>query len=118
MDNNQDNCQQCCVHQAIVNDVKQTLPDETELYNLAELFKVFGDTTRIRILYALSIEEMCVCDIATTLNMSQSAISHQLKVLKYNKLVKNRREGKSIIYSLDDNHVFSILNQGFSHISE
>ncbi len=118
MNKNLDQCREYCVHQKVVSNVQHTLPDETELYNLAELFKVFGDTTRIRILYALSINEMCVCDIATALNMSQSAISHQLKVLKNNKLVKNRRDGKSIIYSLDDNHVFSILDQGFSHISE
>ena len=96
---------------------EKTIPEETELYDLAELFKVFGDSTRIRILFVLFEEEMCVCDISDALNMTQSAISHQLKILKQSKLVKSRREGKSIIYSLDDDHVRSIIAMGSEHIA-
>lgn len=95
---------------------EKTIPEETELYDLAELFKVFGDSTRIRILFVLFEAEMCVCDISDVLNMTQSAISHQLKILKQSKLVKSRREGKSIIYSLDDDHVRSIIAMGREHI--
>ena len=91
--------------------------DDT-LYRLADLFKVFGDPTRIRILYALSVEELCVQDIADRLSMTQSAISHQLRILKQNKLVKSRREGKSIFYSLADGHVSTIIAQGRDHIEE
>ena len=91
--------------------------DDT-LYRLADLFKVFGDPTRIRILYALSVEELCVQDIADRLSMTQSAISHQLRILKQNKLVKSRGEGKSIFYSLADDHVRTIINQGREHIEE
>ena len=91
---------------------------EEELYDLAELFKVFGDSTRIRILFSLFEKEMAVCDIANDLGMTQSAISHQLRVLKANSLVKARREGKSIIYSLADEHVRSIMNQGLEHVLE
>ena len=91
---------------------------EEELYDLAELFKVFGDSTRIRILYSLFEKEMAVCDIANDLGMTQSAISHQLRVLKANSLVKASREGKSIIYSLADEHVRSIMNQGLEHVLE
>ena len=94
------------------------MPCEENLYDLAELFKVFGDTTRIRILYVLFEAEMCVCDIAEILNMTQSAISHQLKVLKQAKLVRNRREGKQIYYSLADDHVRTIIGQGMDHIDE
>ena len=94
------------------------MPCEENLYDLAELFKVFGDTTRIRILYVLFEAEMCVCDIAEILNMTQSAISHQLKVLKQAKLVLNRREGKQIYYSLADDHVRTIIGQGMDHVNE
>ena len=94
------------------------MTDENKLYDLAEIFKVFGDSTRIRILYLLLESEMCGCDIATQMNMNQSAISHQLRILKTAKLVKNRREGKSVFYSLADNHVFTILSQGMEHIEE
>ena len=94
------------------------LPEETELYDLADLFKIFGDSTRIRILSVLSDTEVCVCDLAKALNMTQSAISHQLRILKQNKLVKSRREGKSIYYSLADDHVRTIINQGREHIEE
>lgn len=92
--------------------------DETQLYDVAELFKVFGDTTRIKILFVLFEEEMCVCDLAQALNMTQSAISHQLKILKQSRLVKSRREGKSMFYSLADEHVKTIIAQGFEHIEE
>ena len=85
---------------------------------LAELFKVFGDSTRIRILFVLFEKDVCVCDLAETLNMTQSAISHQLKILKQNKLVKGRREGKSVFYSLADDHVRTIIEQGIDHIAE
>ena len=91
---------------------------EDNLYNLADLFKVFGDPTRIRILHALSAQELCVCDIAETLGMTQSAISHQLRILKQIHLVKYRREGKTIYYSLADDHVHTILAQGLEHVME
>lgn len=113
---------ECCeteeVHADLLKIVQETMPDEEELYDLAELFKVFGDSTRIRILYVLFEAEVCVCDLAKALNMTQSAISHQLKILKQNKLVKNRREGKSIFYSLADGHVRTIIAQGREHIEE
>ena len=112
----------CCetgeVHEDLLRIVEQTMPEETELYDLAELFKVFGDSTRIRILFVLSSAEVCVCDLARVLNMTQSAISHQLRILKQNKLVKSRREGKSIFYSLADGHVSTIIAQGRDHIEE
>ena len=105
-------------HEDLLKIVNETLPEETELYDLAELFKVFGDSTRIRILFVLFEAEVCVCDLAKVLNMTQSAISHQLRILKQNKLVKSRREGKSIFYSLADDHVRTIINQGRDHIEE
>ncbi len=111
-------CENTVVHQDIVSKVEENLPQEEFLYDLAELFKIFGDSTRIRILYVLFESEMCVCDIAALLNMSQSAISHQLRVLKQARLVKYRREGKSIFYSLADGHIQTILDQGFEHITE
>lgn len=111
-------CETYCVHQEIVDFVTGDMPAEEELYDLAELFKVFGDTTRIKILYALFEKEMCVCDIAELLNMTQSAISHQLRVLKQSRLVKFRREGKTVFYSLADSHVRTIINQGMEHIEE
>ena len=94
------------------------IPTEEELYDLAELFKVFGDSTRIRILFQLFDKELSVGELADLLNMNQSAVSHQLKVLKQVKLVKNRRDGKSIIYSLDDEHVRTIIAMGIDHIEE
>ena len=104
--------------EALCDRVLKDMPDEESLYDLAELFKVFGDTTRIRILYALFEAEMCVCDIAQILNMTQSAISHQLRVLKQARLVRNRREGKQIYYSLADDHVRTIIGQGMDHVNE
>ena len=111
-------CEFLCVHENVVNKVLSDMPKDEELYDLAELFKVFGDSTRIKILYVLFESEMCVCDIAQLLNMNQSAISHQLRVLKQSQLVKYRREGKSIFYSLADGHVRTILGQGMEHIAE
>ncbi|OPX44888.1 hypothetical protein CLHUN_14420 [Ruminiclostridium hungatei] len=115
---NADKCDWLCIHQDIVNRVISHMPEETQLYDLAELFKVFGDSTRIKILYVLFQSEMCVCDIAQLLTMGQSAISHQLRVLKQAKLVKSRRDGKTIFYSLADSHVRTIIDQGFEHIEE
>ena len=109
-------CDAIEVHSDLLKIVNTTLPEETELYDLAELFKVFGDSTRIRILFVLFEAEVCVCDLAAALNMTQSAISHQLKILKQSKLVKSRREGKSVFYSLADGHVRTIIAQGREHI--
>jgi len=106
------------IHEDVVRAVKQNMPEDENLYDLAELFKVFGDTTRIKILYALFASEMCVCDIAVLLNMTQSAISHQLRVLKQARLVKYHKEGKIVYYSLDDEHIKQIFDQGFTHITE
>lgn len=111
-------CDEKCVHEDIVHKVEHDLPNDETLYDLAELFKVFGDSTRIKILYALFESEMCVCDIAELLNLTQSAISHQLRVLKSAKLVKARRAGKTVFYSLSDDHVRLIINQGMEHILE
>lgn len=113
---------ECCdcneIHEDLLKIVNDTVPEETELYDLAELFKVFGDSTRIRILFVLFEAEVCVCDLAKVLNMTQSAISHQLRILKANKLVNSRREGKSVFYSLADGHVRTIIAQGREHIEE
>lgn len=106
------------IHESVVKQVKEKMPDVEILYDLAELFKVFGDSTRIKILWALDEAEMCVCDIAVLLNMTQSAISHQLRVLKQAALVKNRREGKIVFYSLEDEHVKEIFEKGLEHIRE
>lgn len=105
-------------HNAVVDSVRQELPQEELLCDLADLFKIFGDTTRMRILYSLFESELCVCAIAELLGMNQSAISHQLKVLKNNHLVGNRREGKTIYYFLADDHVRTIIGQGFEHLTE
>lgn len=113
-----DRCDCTVIHEETVNMVKSKMPLEENLYDLAELFKVFGDTTRIKILWALAESEMCVCDIAALLNMTQSAISHQLRVLKQARLVKNRKDGKVVYYSLDDAHVKQIFEQGLVHINE
>ena len=111
-------CEFMHVHEDIVTKVQEHMPDEEALYDLAELFKLFGDSTRIKILYVLNESEMCVCDIAQLLGMTQSAISHQLQVLKKSKLVKYRREGKTVFYSLADDHVRAILGQGMDHVTE
>ena len=111
-------CDSVCVHEDLLQKVTGHMPKEETLYDLAELFKVFGDSTRIRILFVLFEAEVCVCDLAQALQMIQSAVSHQLKILKQAKLVKNRREGKSIFYSLADAHVRAIIGQGLEHIEE
>lgn len=102
----------------LVKKVKDKQPEDEYLYELADLFKVFGDTTRIKILYALFESELCVGDIAQVLGLSQSAVSHQLRILKDSKLVKFRRDGKSIFYSLDDEHVRNIISMGMEHVEE
>lgn len=102
----------------IVEQVSRQQPDDEILYDLAELFKVFGDSTRIKILYAMFENELCVNDIAKLLNLSQSSVSHQLRILKSSKLVKFRREGKSVYYSLDDEHVRAIISMGMEHVEE
>ena len=106
------------VHEETVAKVRALLPKEETLMQLADLFKVFGDGTRIRILYVLFEEEVCVCDIAMLLGMTQSAVSHQLRVLKQAHLIKSRRVGKTIFYSLSDSHVSTLLSNGMEHISE
>lgn len=113
-----ESCEFIHAHTDIIKKVTEEMPDEEVLYDLAELFKLFGDSTRIKILYVLFESEMCVCDIAQLLNMTQSAISHQLRALKQSKLVKYRREGKTVFYSLADAHVRTIMNQGMEHVSE
>ncbi len=105
-------------HAEIIKSVEKIMPKDELLYDLAEFYKVFGDSTRIKILFALYEYEMCVCDIAALLGMTQSAISHQLRVLKNSKLVKFRRDGKEVYYSLDDEHIFKILAQGLEHVKE
>ena len=111
-------CDFLCAHEDIIHQVQQKIPDEDTLYNLTELFRVFGDSTRIRILYVLLESEMCVCDIAALLGLTQSAISHQLRALKNARLVKSRREGKTVFYSLSDDHVKTIIGQGLDHVLE
>ena len=111
-------CDFICTHEDVVKKVQQEMPDEDTLYDLSELFRIFGDSTRIRILYVLFEAEMCVCDIAALLGMTQSAISHQLRALKNARLVKARREGKTVFYSLADDHVKTIIDQGLEHVAE
>ncbi len=111
-------CEFMHIHEEIVEKVEKVMPDEQQLLDLSEFFKVFGDSTRIKILYVLSQSEMCVCDIATLLQMGQSAISHQLRVLKQMRLVTFRRDGKTVFYKLADSHIQTILAQGMEHISE
>ncbi|MBR2044445.1 MAG: winged helix-turn-helix transcriptional regulator [Clostridia bacterium] len=111
-------CEFIHVHEDIISSVLTAMPEESKLYRLSELYKLFGDMTRIKILYVLLKSEMCVCDIARLLNMTTSAISHQLKLLKQASLVKFRREGKTVFYSLADDHVKTIINNGMEHIEE
>ena len=116
--NDVERCEFMHVHEDIVNQVNESMPDEEILYDLAELFKIFGDSTRIKILYVLFESEMFVSYISQILGMNQSAISHQLRALKQSKLVKYRREGKTVFYSLADGHVRTILDQGMEHVAE
>ena len=111
-------CEFIHVHEDVVEQVKGNMPDDETLYDLADLFRIFADSTRIKILYVLFESEMCGCDIAQLLGMTQSAISHQLRALKQSKLVKYRREGKTVFYSLADSHVRTILDQGMEHVGE
>ena len=113
---------ECCdfihAHEDVVENVRKQMPNEDTLYDLTELFRIFGDSTRVRILYVLFEYEMCVCDLAQLLGMTQSAISHQLRALKNARLVKARREGKTVFYSLADDHVKTIIDQGLEHVCE
>jgi ArsR family transcriptional regulator len=113
-----DRCECTVIHEDVIGMVRKNMPKEEALLNLADLFKVFGDSTRIRIISALLHSEMCVCDIAALLGMTKSAISHQLRALRQIKLVKYRRDGKVVYYSLDDDHVGMIFNQGLVHVCE
>lgn len=117
-DNGIERCGCVFVHEDAVGEVLSGMPGDETLYDLAELFKVFGDSTRIKILYALFEAELCVCDIAQLLGLTQSAVSHQLRVLKSSRLVKFRRDGKTVFYSLADDHVRKIIAQGMEHINE
>ena len=116
--NDVERCEYIHAHEDIIRKVTQEMPEDEILYDLAELFKIFGDSTRIKILYVLFESEMCVYDIALLLHMTQSAISHQLRALKQSKLVKYRREGKTVFYSLADGHVRTIIDQGMEHVAE
>ena len=118
MENKVESCSCNIIHKDVVEEVKDKLPQEEILYDLAELFKVFGDSTRIKIICSLFESEMCVCDLSALLNISQSAISHQIRVLKSARLVKFRRAGKVIYYSLDDEHIKQIFDAGLHHITE
>lgn len=121
MDDNKSDLFKCdcaVIHEDIISAVRLKMPEEGNLFDLSELFKVFGDSTRIRILWALTEAEMCVCDIAALLGMTSSAISHQLRVLKQARLVRHRKDGKIVYYSLDDEHIRQIFDQGLTHINE
>lgn len=118
LDKSIEKCDDHIVHEEILAVVRERLPKEENLYDLADFFKVFGDSTRIRILFVLFEAEVCVCDLAATLNMTSSAISHQLTILKRSKLIKSRRDGKSVFYSLADDHVRTIIREGMEHIAE
>ena len=111
-------CELICVHPEEIGKIRGKMPDDDTLIDLAELFKVFGDSTRIKILSALSGGELCVCDLSVAVGMSSSAVSHQLKILKNAELVRFRRDGKVVFYSLADSHVNTILEQGLEHVNE
>lgn len=113
-----DRCDCNIIHEAVVNEVREHMPEEDDLIDLADLFKVFGDSTRVKILSALFHSEMCVCDIAVLLGMTKSSISHQLRILKQAKLVHYRKDGKVVFYSLADEHVKTIFDQGMLHVCE
>lgn len=118
VDNNIESCNCNVIHEDVVMKVSEKLPKDEVLYDLAELFKAFGDSTRVKILCALFESEMCVCDLAAILGISQSAVSHQLRTLKASRLVKFKRVGKIVYYSLEDEHIKHIINEGFKHIIE
>ena len=116
--NNIELCESCIYHTDVIELAKGNMPDDEQLYDLAEIFRVFGDTTRIKILWLLFSNEMCVCDMAELLIMGQSAISHQLRLLRNARRVRSRRDGKQVFYSLDDEHVREIFDKGLAHIQE
>lgn len=116
--NNTDMYECSIIHEDVIERVKQQMPNEMPVYEVSELFKVFGDSTRSRIICALRVEEMCVCDLAALLNMTQSAISHQLRILRSSRLVKSRKQGRVVYYSLDDEHIGEIFSLAFAHIME
>lgn len=118
MKQSEDSCQVECIHTDTVTEVAGKMTNEEVLLELAELFKAFADSTRVRILHALSFSELCVCDLACLLRMSSSAVSHQLRVLRTQKIVKYRKDGKNVIYSLDDDHVSVLLQHGLEHVNE
>ena len=111
-------CESEEVHESVVNQKREAMPSEELLYDLSDFFKILGDSTRMNILFAIDGEPMCVCDIAALLGMTKSAVSHQLKALRLSKLVKSRRDGQVIYYSLADDHVKQILDLGFAHLYE
>ncbi len=111
-------CEITIIHEDVVKKVKKTMLKDDEIYDLAEFFKVFADSTRMKMIYALMENELCVCDLANIVNTTQSAISHQLKILRQSKLVKFRKEGKVVYYSLDDEHISQIVKKGREHIEE
>ena len=111
-------CDLLCIHKEAVEEVQAVLPNAEQVADMADLFKMFGDATRLRILCSLQARELCVCDLATVIGMNQSAVSHQLRLLKQSRLVKSRRDGKTVYYSLADDHVVTVLAQGMEHISE
>ena len=113
-----DRCEETVIHPSIVKNIKNQMLSESKAYNLSEFFKIFGDLTRIRIIQILSLQELCVCDIATILNISQSSTSHQLKILRQFGVAKPRKEGKMVYYSISDEHIKDIFNNGLDHISE
>ena len=117
-DNSVDNCGSTCFHPDLVEKIKTTMPQESLQGELAQLFKVLGDHTRIRILNALYRSELCVCDLTSILGMNQSAVSHQLRVLRDAKIVRSRKLGKNVLYSLDDGHIFDLIRVGFEHVTE
>jgi DNA-binding transcriptional ArsR family regulator len=111
-----DQCEVNCIHEEVVKKVKEKMIDDRESHDLADIFKILGNTTRIKILYVLAQAEMCVCDIAVVLGVNQSAVSHQLRLLRANRLVKNRQEGKVVYYSLDDQHIEQLFKAGLKHV--
>ena len=117
-DNKNEKCKTACFHPELVERVRKEMPEDTLQGNLALLFKVLGDHTRIRILNALYRSELCVCDLTSILGMNQSAVSHQLRVLRDAKIVRSRKQGKNVLYNLDDSHIFDLIRIGFEHVQE
>lgn len=118
VDNKNDTCQEVCINSTLVEEVNSKMMESVTHQDLASLFKTLGDQTRIRIINALYHSELCVCEITEILDMNQSAVSHQLRVLRGAKIVKNRKEGKNVFYSLDDEHIYNLVSLGLKHVSE